>query len=221
MSAPALVIFDMDGLMFDTERLALRSWRASLARYGLGMTDELFVKTLGVSLPITKGILRDFYGEALPIDDVVAGRFAFVEQYLDEHGVPVMPGLYELLGVLEKRRIKTAVCTSTERPRAEKLLKMADVYSRFAYTVTGDEIKRGKPMPDIFLKAAEMAGAQPRRCVVLEDSEAGILAASRAGMQPVMVPDLKQPDEPTRGLLFRQFHSLGEAARFFETNDAL
>lgn len=218
MSRIELVLFDMDGLMFDTERLALRFWREALAEWGLVLPDGLFFRMLGVNRVGTMKILRAHYGPKAPLDEVVEERYRLTEEFLTQNGVPMKAGLPELLDVLEKKALRRAVCTSTQRDHALPLLQQAGVLGRFDFVVAGDEIRRGKPDPDIFLRGAQRAGIAPQNCAVLEDSGAGILAASRAGMLPLWVPDLGAPGDETRRLAFREFRNLNEAARFFEAD---
>jgi HAD superfamily hydrolase (TIGR01509 family) len=106
-----------------------------------------------------------------------------------EIGIPVKPGLHRLLAVLEKHQIPTAIATSTDTKDAEFSLRTAGLWDRFSAVVTGDQVQRGKPEPEIYLEAASRLGADPRSCVALEDSSNGVLAANRAGMRTLMVPD--------------------------------
>ncbi|MDP4143558.1 MAG: HAD family phosphatase [Bacillota bacterium] len=210
------IIFDMDGLMFDTERLSFASWRQAAGKYGYEIEEEILKKTLGTNLIRTKEIYIQHFGQQFPIDEIVKDRFEIAEQHIIENGVSVKEGLYVLLDYLNSLDIKKAVATSTSRERATNLIKMANVYEHFDYIICGDEIEQGKPHPEIFLKAAEKLGCLPENCMVLEDSQTGILAAYRAGMMPVMIPDLKEPDEETQKLLFRQMKNLSEVKLFLE-----
>ena len=136
---------------------------------------------------------------------------------MEENGIPVKKGLYELLGFLEENGISKAVATSSERIKAEKYLRLGNVIERFDCIVCGDEVIKGKPDPEIFQKVAQKAGFDMKDCIVLEDSENGILAASRAGMKPVFIKDIKDLSEDTRKLIFKEFQSLLEFRDYLES----
>jgi HAD superfamily hydrolase (TIGR01509 family) len=131
--------------------------------------------------------------------------------HIDRYGVPTKPGLESVLGWLEARAFPRAVATSSARATAHRLLQAAGVRQRFEIVVGGDEVTHGKPAPDLFLLAAERLGVAPSDCVVLEDSSAGIRAAHRAGMTPILVPDLQSPEDDVRALAYRICATLHEA----------
>lgn len=216
MAKLELVIFDMDGLMFDTERIAFTSWKKAASEYGYEIDRELFIMTLGVNLEGTKEIFVKHFGEKFPIDSIKNERFKIAENIIKEDGVPVKKGLYELLNYLKEVNIKRAVATSTNRERAVSLLKKAGIDKCFDYVICGDDIKHSKPHPEIFLKAAEKLGCLPQHCIVLEDSEAGIISANRAKMVPIMVPDMKEPDEEIKKIIYKQLKSLYDVKLFIE-----
>ena len=188
----------MDGLMFDTERIAFMAWRTAASQYGFEITEQIFKETLGVNIVLTGEIFMKYFGESFPIDIIKKERFKIAEDYVNLNGVTVKNGLYELLDYLKISNIKMAVATSTGRARAMRLLKMAGIDMNFNYVICGDEIINSKPDPEIFLKVAEKLGCTENRCLVLEDSEAGIMAAHKAGMLPVMIPDMKEPSEEVK-----------------------
>jgi HAD superfamily hydrolase (TIGR01509 family) len=209
-----LVIFDMDGLMFDTERIAVEAWRRAGRQFGVEISPELFIETVGLNRQDAQAVLLSHLGDAFPYREARQLRNQYVEEAIEQGGVPVKEGLYALMDVLEGAGLLKAVATSTERVRALKLLKLANVQDRFDAIVCGDEVAKGKPCPDIFQTAARLLGCEAAQCMVLEDSGSGLMAAHRAGMLPVLIPDLKMPSEEARSLAFRTFHSLSEVARF-------
>ena len=140
------------------------------------------------------------------VQAVLAGAF----------GIPAKPGLWNFLKVIEKRRLPAAVATSSDAGQVRMSLQAAGLNQRFSCIVTGDQVPKGKPAPDIFLEAARRLGSLPRHCLVLEDSEAGVLAATAAGMPVLLIPDLKQPSPSTAALAYRVFPSLKEATDFVE-----
>lgn len=209
-----LVIFDMDGLMFDTERIAVDAWRHAGRQLGVEISPELVIETIGLNRKDTEATLLRRLGSGFPIEEARRLRVQYADETVTQNGVPVKEGLSALLDALDKAGVMKAVATSTERTRALKLLTFAGVLSRFDAVVCGDEVEHGKPHPDIFLVAAAKLGVSPADCMVLEDSESGLTAAHRAGMRPVLVPDLKAPSEDALALAFRVFRSLTEVRGF-------
>ena len=214
----AAVIFDMDGLMLDTERISLRVWREAACELGCPLDDELALAMVGRSTATNRLMLQAHFGERLSFDDLATLAEARYRQALDAGGVPRKPGLIELLDVLTDRDVPRAVATSTARELARHKLEQAGVLAYFDVIVGGDDVLHGKPAPDIFLRAADRLGARPAECVVLEDSGPGIHAASAAGMVPILVPDDgRLPPLETRQLAAYVADSLRDAQRIIET----
>lgn len=211
-----LIIFDMDGLMFDTEKMSFISWRDAAARYGYQIDNEIFCKTIGANMIRTKDIYLNHFGSGFPIEQIISERVRILEEIIRLEGVHVKKGLYDLLDYLEQSSIKKAVATSTSRNRAMNLLKTAGIDSCFDYVLCGDEIEKSKPDPEIFLKVSDKLECYPKKCLVLEDSEAGIEAAYKAGMVPIMIPDMKEPNELTQMLIFKKMDNLLDVKCFLE-----
>jgi len=215
----SLVIFDMDGLMFDTERVSFQSFMKSCEFYGYALDEITFRRTIGVNLIRVKEIYQQRFGKEFPFDMVLAKKLEFAAQYIEENGVPIKEGLYELLDFLAKHQIKKAVATSSNRKTAKHLLALANVLKRFDYALYGDELKKSKPEPDIFLAVAKKMNCLAENCIVLEDSPLGVLAGYRAGMKVIMVPDLLQPDEDTQKLVFKEMKTLLEVKKYFSDTE--
>lgn len=183
------VLFDMDGLMFDTERIGLMGWLEAGRQLDIPITPELVAQLRGTGVAQCRAI----FNAAIPgahYDEARALRLAFARAYIRENGLPVKEGLYELLEWLRERGIPMALATSTDRERALGYLDMAEVRPYFQAVVFGTEVANPKPAPDIFLAAAAQLGADPADCAVLEDSPNGLTAAKAAGCRAVFVPDL-------------------------------
>ena len=202
------VIFDMDGLMLDTERLVIKAWDWAGEQLGVGPFGHLAQQTLGMTAEADRAMLRREFGDCVTLEQVNELKEVFFHRYFAERGVPVKNGLFDLLKWLKGEGIKTAVATSTYESVARPELELAGVLGYFNEVVCGNMVKHGKPAPDIFLLAAEKLGVSPENCMVLEDSPNGIRAAHAAGMYPVMVPDLVQPDEEIRSMTMRCVESL-------------
>lgn len=209
-----LVIFDMDGLMFDSEKISIYAWRKASEKYGYDITEEIFKETLGLNLEKIREIFCKYFGEDCPYEDIKTQRRSVIDQYIDEKGVPVKKGLFNLLQALKSLNIKTAVATSSSRVTAEKMLRLSEAFPYFDLIVCGDEVKKSKPDPEIFLTAADKLNCLPENCIVLEDSEAGVMAAYSAGMKPLLVPDMKEPCDEVRAMAYKVFTDLDEVKAF-------
>lgn len=204
---PRLVIFDMDGLMFDTERVAYAAIKRSLAECGKDISPDSYAVFVGMSHMAFLRTLSEMFPDinAKQVDD---RAFEHMKEIYRTQGVPVKQGLYELLDYLDTTGIMRIVATSTSRNLAREMLEIANVQHRFHGMLCGDEIKNSKPAPDIFIAAADKLGIAPQRCVVLEDSRNGVLASHAAKIPVIMVPDMRQPDSEIQPLLHRKLDSL-------------
>ena len=204
------VIFDMDGLMLDTEKLYTRFWKKAAEYYGFEMTDEhiLGIRSMAAKFACTR--LKEILGDSFDYYAVREKRRELMDEYIAAHGVEKKQGLDDLLKELSQRSIKLAVATATNMERTENYLRQTEVIDYFDVIVTGDMIQNGKPAPDIYQTAAKALGLDSTDCIALEDSPNGILSAYRAGCKPVMIPDLSQPDQDTKALLYHCFPSLSD-----------
>jgi len=215
INKPELVIFDMDGTMLDTEMLSIKGWEAAVAQQVPDFSQELFVKTFHKMIGTNYESCKRIANEIMPEFDFEKGyqvSYAYMDEHIATYGVPIKPGLLELLDRLEELNIKKCVATSTRKERATQKLKLANIAHRFDAIVGGDEVALSKPNPDIFLKAASICGVAPKNCLVLEDSAAGTEGGYRAGMQVIVIPDLLQPSEETRKMATAICNDLHEVA---------
>lgn len=215
-AAVKAIIFDMDGLMLDTERLAKQHWQAAAQARGFELSDDTYLAVVGRPIRDTYRYFRELFGIDFPAEEIRAERLRLTEEHIATKGVPIKPGLIELLQFCKAQKLALAVATSTERNLAEKKLRMAGILEHFSIQVYGDEIERGKPNPDIYLAAAERLGIAPSACIALEDSAAGIQAASSAGMRSIMVPDLITPSPEIAARASYIVDSLGDAQSVIE-----
>ena len=220
MKVPAhsAVIFDMDGLMLDTEMLGQRAWELVAATHCDGFDLALCREMIGRNHADCLALLARRYGSS---ERAASLMRAWVESYDSisaEEAIATKSGLIELLDFLESQRIPKAVATSTRRERAQAKLSRANLLQRFDVLVGGDEVALGKPAPDIFIVAAARLGVAPAACIVLEDSEPGVIAAFAAGMTPIMVPDLHPPSEALLARAPTVLASLHEVARHLESS---
>jgi HAD superfamily hydrolase (TIGR01509 family) len=205
------VVFDMDGLMVDTESIYQGAWRQAAQTFGYTLNEETLLATTGRRLEDCYKILQGAVDDTFPMPAFLELWPRLWHEQVSAHGVPQKPGLMALLDLLESHHIPKAVATSTEYPEAIFTLQKAGIADRFHLVISGDQIVNGKPAPDIFLRAAEQLGVPPQHCLALEDSEAGVVAATTAGMVTIMVPEIKYPAPEVTQRAYRVLSSLHEA----------
>ena len=206
------VVFDMDGLMFDTETLTYELQKPILKNRGIDYKLDWYKQTVGKRSEDIVLMFRELCGESFDYEDFrVQCRKAY-QEYTDMHGVPIKDGLFELLDYLKEKGIKIALCTSTTEPSAKRTLRISKTLPYFDELVCAEDVSRGKPYPDPFLKAAEKLKLKPENCLALEDSLNGIKSAYDAGMPAVMIPDLIEPTDEIKPMCYRILPSLIEVA---------
>lgn len=191
---PAAVVFDMDGLLFDTEKLYGQSVFSAAAELGYSMSSDVFHQLIGTSWEANKLCLLEHYGSTFPVDAFVVTWIRHFEALAADH-LPLKPGVLELLDVLDELRMPRAIATSSSHQTVQHHLASHCLTERFHSVVAAGDYAASKPAPDPFLKAAERLGVAPGLCLALEDSHNGVRSASAAGMMTIMVPDLVPPTD--------------------------
>ncbi|WP_160299543.1 HAD family hydrolase [Leptolyngbya iicbica] len=210
MVAPQALIFDMDGLMLNSEPLYQQAWQAAAQELGFTLETELYLSLVGRSSAEADRLFVEMYGDQFPVEVFNERWEAQWRSLVQQQGIQLQPGLLPLLDWVEQQGLPKAVGTSSLAAEAELCLGMAGIRDRFTTVVTADQVTAGKPAPDIFLAAATLLGASPADCLVLEDSNAGVQAAQAAGMSVVMVPDLQVPTATSQEIAQQIFASLHE-----------
>jgi HAD superfamily hydrolase (TIGR01509 family) len=210
------VIFDMDGLLVDSEVRALKAWREVAKKRGITGIDELFPKMIGMNV-YTRGLLfAEVYGKDFPFTECNEEVRSLAHGYEAESPVPLKKGVRELLSYLRENGYRIAIASSGLLATIERRMNHHGIFEYFDVIVSGDMVTKSKPDPEIFLLCAEKLGVSPAEITVLEDSQNGIKAAHAAGMRPVMVPDFVAPEKEVAALAYAVCSSLFEVKEKYE-----
>ena len=215
------VIFDMDGLMFGTEHLSTKGWQQTAEKLNIDLTIEFINSFKGTSAVYSKQLFKNRFGNDFNYEDARAIRTEYMDSVIEESGVPIKKGLIDLLDYLKTNHILAAVATSTNHVMGEKYLKMAGVHDYFAAVIYGDTVLKGKPEPDIFLKAIQTIGKKPEDCFVLEDSPAGIRAGFAAGAKVIHIPDQIVIKDDIKNKVYKFCSDLNEVITCIETENGV
>lgn len=207
------VLFDMDGVVLDTEKLYARFWREAAAELGYSMSYEQALGMRSLNNEAGQAQLERYFGPGVSRQEFRRIRIRRMEAYTNAYGVEPKAGIFELLDYLQSRGIPKAITTSSPMDRVKSYLEPLGLLHRFDRVCSAHQVAKGKPEPDIYLYGAQCLGLDPRDCIALEDSYTGLLSAQRAGCMPVMVPDLDQPDARTMELLFAKADTLADVIR--------
>ena len=202
------IVFDMDGLLFDSERIVQRSWEEAGNQLGLEHMGETIYHTLGMNLAGRNHYFRNTIAKDFPCEEFAKQARIWFYKIVNEEGLPMKNGARKLLEYGKVNGYRMAIATSSRKEYALKNLKAAKIYDFFDAGVFGDMVQHAKPDPEIYLKACDSIGADPVNCIALEDAPAGIRAAYAAGMKPIMIPDLVAPTPEIEALLYETCDTL-------------
>lgn len=197
------VIFDMDGLMIDSERVTFEGYVKYCKELKKDFTEDIYKRCLGKPVPGIHQVFYDEYGDDFPIPEIMKKVHTYMADRFEKEGVPLKKGLLPLLQYLKEHQIKTIVATSSDRVRVDSILKRANMIQYFDDSICGDEVTNGKPDPEVFLRSLEKLHVDAKDAIVLEDSEAGIQAAFRANIKVICVPDMKYPEPEYEKLAYK------------------
>ncbi len=211
-----LFIFDMDGLLFDTESIYVDYGKKLVEEMDYKMTDDIIEKTTGLTNEEAKKIYLAEFGRSFPYDEIVQKVYNYIISEAEKGNIPLMKGAEEILQFLYERDKKMVLGTSADSVMANTLLESKDIKKYFSHIITSNDVERGKPDPEVFLRGAGKLNINPSKTVVFEDSINGIKAAYSAGMLPVMIPDKITPAEDIDDILYKKFNNLIEAMNYFK-----
>ena len=186
-------IFDMDGLMLDTEPIYRQAWTLAIADCGFTLDSYQYEQLVGRSNDDCDRLMVELFGDDYPVERCRQLRDCYWRSQIVENGIPLKPGLHDLLDYLDKCQLPTAIATASLRSEAELSIATSGIGERFRHSTAGDEVTCNKPAPDIYIETARKLGVEPHQCLVFEDSNAGATAAIRAGATAIVVPDLQPP----------------------------
>ncbi|MCL2718296.1 MAG: HAD-IA family hydrolase [Lachnospiraceae bacterium] len=209
------IIFDMDGIIFDTENMFLDCWRRIAAEYNLKDIDEVYRRVIGFHAEATKALYMDFYGQDFDYDKLNGLTIDMFFQKADTEGIPVKSGAKEILEYLSENNYQIGLASSTAAHLVKQQLGNAGLLKYFKVVVGGDMVEKSKPSPDIFLEACRKIGTPPEKAYAIEDSFNGVRAAYSAGMKVIMVPDIVKPDEEIKKLTVKILPNLLEVRDYF------
>jgi HAD superfamily hydrolase (TIGR01509 family) len=202
------VIFDLDGLVLDSERCYFRCWRRAAADLGFELNESQYAELAGIPNPQAEKMLASLMGEGFPLARFSIRWNAYWDELLNLEEIPFKPGVLELLELLDARSIPRAIASSSLEK--DVLISLGNRLERFAVIVSLDRVANGKPAPDLFLAAAERMGVAPQDCLALEDSDAGVYSAVAAGVPVILVPDMQAPSAEASAAAWRVCSSLYE-----------
>ncbi|MDX1416654.1 MAG: HAD family phosphatase [Candidatus Promineifilaceae bacterium] len=205
------IVFDVDGLMVDTEPLSRLAWNRVLKQYGYELHEELYSRMIGYRFDVSVSMVLEAFDLPLSVEEIRKMRAAEHAKILSL-GVPVLPGLYDLVEALDQRGLSWAVATSSPYTHAVEILRQLELSDTCKAIAAGDEVPHGKPAPDIYLLAAKRLETAPQLCLALEDSAPGTHAALAAGMLTIAVPngDSNMVDFPD---VYQIFYSLQDVVQ--------
>lgn len=200
MIIPKLAIFDMDGLIFNTERQFFKHQCTVLKKYGYPARLEDFLQSVGLAFNDVKVVHKRIYGDDFSTEKIYSETRELIAKDVEENGLDIMPGIPELLDFFKKNNVVCCVASSSVTPLVEKYLKISGLSKYIDYAIGGDMVEHSKPNPEIFLKSLEKTPFSKDEAVIFEDSENGIRAANAAGIPVICIPDLKYPNDDLKDI---------------------
>ena len=210
------LLFDMDGLLIDSERVVQRAWEAAGEEMGYSHLGSHIYHTLGMNRASRDRYFEEMVDPQFPHEEFARRNGRVFYEIVEKEGIGVKTGARELLEYGKSHGYKLAVATSSRRGYAEKILTDAGIYQYFDGMISGDMVEHSKPDPEIYLKASALIGVEPEYCMALEDAPAGIRSAYAAGMIPVLIPDLLKPPEEVKKLAHRTYETLHQVIALLE-----
>lgn len=213
------IVFDMDGVLFDTEILCLNAWQKVADKYNLGNITTACISCIGVSKEKSKEIFKTAMSKDFPYDEMRNKVSDLCHQEISKNGLVKKKGVDEILSFCKKSGIKIGLATSTRRQTVISHLERTEIIDFFDEIICGDEIENSKPSPEIYLKSCKKLGIEPQNALAIEDSYNGVKASNSAGVRCIMVPDILPPTDEIKSLAFTVKNDLFEVIEFLKTEN--
>ena len=210
------IVFDKDGVLFDTEMIIIECWKVIGKQKNINGIENVIKKCIGLNKTDTVVLLKKTFGDSVPFMNLMEEAANMSRAWTLKNGLPVKEGAYEALDFLKESEYRIALASSSSTATIKKHLKESNMEQYFEQVIGGDSILHSKPLPDIYLNICEKLKLLPEQCIAIEDSPNGIISAYRAGMKPIMVPDLIEPTPEIEGMLYRKFDSLLQVRDFLK-----
>ncbi len=208
------VIWDMDGLLIDTERVSHESWKEATLEIQAEIDDDVFLEIIGMNVESFRNKLQELIGHQVDVPQLVGLANDIYHEKI-KHGVPLKTGAEACIEWLAMNDIPQSVATSSNQKLAQRKLGHHGLLPKFHTIASGDQVSQGKPHPEIFLTAAQKMEVAPERCIAFEDSRLGVIAAAAAGAHVILVPDLAIHDDESRNLAHQTWESLEQGPSLF------
>lgn len=220
MSLTYTVIFDMDGVLLDTEAIYMEAWQELAKERGLNADDirNMVLACTGTTADMTRTIMVERLGSVEAYENGLEFTREYFNKYINDNGIPVKKYVRTILDYLHDKKIKVGLASSTKEAVVRQQMRDTGLYDYFDVILGGDNVVNGKPSPDIFLDCAKKLNADPKDCFVIEDSFNGIRAAHAARMHPIMVPDLRRPDDEIKVIAEAILPDLNEVVKYFDSH---
>ena len=208
------VLFDLDGTIIDTEKYYHSYWPKAFEKFGYNMTDEQSLGMRYLGSPYVEEYVEKLFGKNVDLAGIKKYARSLVDESIRTNGLELKDGVVECLKFLKTKDVKIAIATATAIERTEKYVKEANIEEYFDDIISAKNVPHGKPAPDVYISACEKLNVNPKNTIAVEDSPNGVVSASRAGCNVVMVPDQSKPDEKLMSCLFGYIGSLKEFESF-------
>lgn len=215
------ILFDLDGTLIDDEKFTISSKIIEGKKYGFNVKKEDVLKSLGMSKDNSYKHFTSIYGKDFPVHELAYQRFIYIVNDMKKNGIKLKPYVSKIIKFCKKNNIIIGICTSTTSEKINEYRKYGDLFEHFDFILTGDQVKNGKPSPDIYLKGLELAGVKKEEALIIEDNNIGVEAGLNSGIEVIMIPDLVKPQGKTLINRVKVYKNLNEVISLIKEINSL